>query len=246
MLYPQIGMRVVQIQLGEWDNLNHLVTCEETGDSVLIDPFDGDYWYNFCHDDGCNLAEVWLTHTHWDHVKGLQELLSKMPRLVVRSHVNERLHGWNGPTTHAWKHAPLSSIKQKIGELEFEIHSTPGHTPGHVTILGHGIVISGDCLFLGRCGRTDLFGGDLTEMYHSIRHLSLRFESMAKETLVLPGHRYDVPWGGRMGYASLAEIMKGNPALLAVNLDEFRTLPFLEFDDNLAENARRKRAKGQD
>ena len=63
---------VLQAQLGQWDNLNHLLVCAETRQAAIIDPFDGEFWHQVCAEHGWDLREVWLTHSHWDHTKGVK------------------------------------------------------------------------------------------------------------------------------------------------------------------------------
>ena len=65
---------VLQEQLGEWDNLNHLVICKKTNEAAIIDPFSGSFWLEICQKNNWNLNQVWLTHTHWDHCKGVADL----------------------------------------------------------------------------------------------------------------------------------------------------------------------------
>ena len=67
-------MLVYQAQLGDWDNLNHLLVCKKTKKAVIIDPFFSDYWINFCKVNEWDLEQVWLTHSHWDHSKGVEGL----------------------------------------------------------------------------------------------------------------------------------------------------------------------------
>ena len=167
-LVDNADIAVLQAQLGSWDNLNHLIVCKRSSKALIIDPFDGQYWLRICEENGWKLSEAWLTHSHWDHCKGIGDLPTNV-RVWVHELEEER--GWEGGDTDRWTHVPLSHRIQSIGKLEFEIHCTPGHTPGHVTIIGCGLVISGDCMFLGRCGRTDLYGGDVDMQHQSLLHL---------------------------------------------------------------------------
>ena len=82
-------MLVLQAQLGEWDNLNHLLVCKETKKAVIVDPFFADYWSNICSENGWDLEQVWLTHSHWDHAKGVYGLQEKQ----VWVHENESFTG---------------------------------------------------------------------------------------------------------------------------------------------------------
>ncbi len=232
-----------QAELGSWQNLNHLIVCQRTGSCVIVDPFDGEYWDAVVKDLKLNLQGIWLTHTHWDHVCGVDRLQQKRPELPVRFHIDERKRGWQGDGKHAWNHDAKHSVVESVGDLEIEVHVTPGHTPGHLTFTGSGFVISGDCLFLGRCGRTDLFGGDLDDMWDSIQYLKNILENCDEEALVFPGHRYETSDGNAPTASSVREVLENNPVFLAKNHKEFASLPFLAFDDDLATQARRRRAK---
>ena len=236
------GMTVLQAQLGEWDNLNHLLVCENTGEACIIDPWSGKFWQQLCHENGWKLNSVLLTHSHWDHSRGVGELFEDGAEIWVHELESER--GWNGPDTNRWSHAEFTHVSFQLGQLEFEIHCTPGHTPGHVTIIGNGVVISGDCLFLGRCGRADLFGGDFAKMHHSLIHLKKVIKDLPGDWLVLPGHQYELQDGSRPTYLTTVRLLRENSALQAAgNEEKFMALEFLAFDDSLAEKARRQKAK---
>ena len=126
-----------------------------------------------------------------------------------------------------------------VGDLTFEAVRTPGHTPGHLTFLGHGIVVSGDCLFLGRCGRADLHGGDPAALRASLVYLRSRMQALPDDWVVLPGHAYELTDGRVPHLLTLAEVLTGNEAMAALDSDEaWAALPFLAFDDALARRAR--------
>ncbi|MDC0055683.1 MBL fold metallo-hydrolase [Deltaproteobacteria bacterium] len=236
------GMTVIQAQLGEWDNLNHLLVCEKTGEACIVDPFSGEHWLAACKKNDWNLKSALLTHSHWDHTRGVQTLFDTGVEIWL--HQDEEKRGWAGPDNGRFTHSALSTTTFKVGELIFEIHCTPGHSPGHITIIGNGVIISGDCLFLGRCGRTDLFGGDLEEMHQSLVYLKAVLQGLPSDWLVLPGHQYSVSDGSIPTFLSVSELLNKNEALIAAgNKEEFYALEFLAFDDSLAEKARRKKAR---
>ena len=233
-------MLVLQAQLGDWDNLNHLLVCKKTSKAVVIDPFFSQYWLDVCSDNGWHLEQVWLTHSHWDHSKGVEGLEDKQ----VWVHVDESLRGWDGPSNNEWSNIANSFVIQRIGDLELEAHCTPGHTPGHMTFIGEGVVISGDCMFLGKCGRTDLFGGDVTSQKNSLIYLREHLTGLPKDWLVLPGHQYALSNGQNPTYITLGELLNDNEALNALDDDEkWNSLDFLSFDDDLAEKARKQKAR---
>ena len=236
---------VLQAQLGEWDNLNHLIVCQQTNQAVIVDPFDGAYWQSTCAQHGWVLDQVWLTHSHWDHAKGVDALKQALGgSLRVQCHALERERGWEGAVDEEWHHQPNSHVKLKCGLLEFEAHCTPGHTPGHTTFIGEGLVISGDCLFLGRCGRTDLYGGDPEVQRSTLHYLRHQMQQLDKTTVVLPGHQYQLSDGQTPTTMKVGEVLRTNEALLALDDDKaWTSLPFLAFDDSMAEKARRKRSQ---
>ena len=235
-------MLVYQAQLGEWDNLNHLLVCKKTNKAVIIDPFFSEYWLNICSNNGWELEQVWLTHSHWDHSKGVEGLQDK----AVWVHENEAQRGWDGPSNREWSMAANNFVNQKIGDLQLEAHCTPGHTPGHMTFIGEGVIVSGDCLFLGRCGRTDLFGGDIDSQRKSLFHLRERLSTVPSDWIVLPGHLYELADGTNPTHITVENLLSNNEALAALDDDDsWNNLEFLAFDDNMAEKARKQRARLQ-
>lgn len=234
-----------QQELGEWDNLNHLIICKSSSQACIIDPFDGQYWYDFCQKQGVTLTDIWLTHTHWDHIKGVSELFSILGNsLNLRCHNLEQERGYQSNHATWWDHDEFSVTKETFGALEFSIYCTPGHTPGHVTVIGNGLVITGDCLFLGSCGRTDLFGGDPEKQRKSVIYLKEILQSLTGNYVVLPGHRYELSDGSKPTYSQLGDFLQVNQAInTAHDKSLWDQLPFLAFDDNMAEQARRQRAK---
>ena len=109
---------VFQQQLGEWDNLNHLIVCRMTNNACIIDPFDGKYWHEFCQSENYSLSEIWLTHSHWDHTKGVEELLQiSSSQIKVRCHLLEQERGYQQDDVVWWHHEEFSSIDQEYRRL---------------------------------------------------------------------------------------------------------------------------------
>jgi hydroxyacylglutathione hydrolase len=142
------------------------------------------------------LKAALVTHTHQDHVggsleswgmpgriPGVEELLGRVP-LKVYVHKAERqfLKGFGSDLVKVDNHDTLS-----VGRLTLTFLHTPGHTPGSQCFLIDGRLVSGDTLFIGSCGRTDLPGSDPTEMYYS---LTQRLGALPDETILFPGHNY--------------------------------------------------------
>jgi hydroxyacylglutathione hydrolase len=83
-------------------------------------------------------------------------------------------------------------VKLRVGGFEFEVRFTPGHSPGSVSFVGDGMVFSGDVLFNGSIGRTDLPGGDFATLMSSIQTQLL---SLPDSTVVYSGHGPDTTIG---------------------------------------------------
>jgi glyoxylase-like metal-dependent hydrolase (beta-lactamase superfamily II) len=99
-----------------------------------------------------------------------------------------------------------------VGRLALTFLHTPGHTPGSQCFLVDGRLISGDTLFIGSCGRTDLPGSDPAEMYYS---LTQRLAALPDETILFPGHNY----GGAS--STIGDEKRGNPFMRFRTLREF-------------------------
>ncbi|MGB1491002.1 MAG: MBL fold metallo-hydrolase, partial [Candidatus Poseidoniaceae archaeon] len=104
-------MLVYQAQLGDWDNLNHLLVCKKTKKAAIIDPFFADYWLNVCNSNDFMLEQVWLTHSHWDHSKGVEGLQDR----EVWVHTDESKRGWDGPSNRIWSNSPFTSVVHALG-----------------------------------------------------------------------------------------------------------------------------------
>ena len=115
MVFETDNITVFQQQLGEWDNLNHLLICNSTNKACVIDPFDGRYWYEFCQSKGYTLTEIWLTHSHWDHTKGVEELIQLYSNNVaVRCHFLEQERGYQleGIVSVSYTHLTLPTNRE--------------------------------------------------------------------------------------------------------------------------------------
>ena len=237
-------MLLYQQQLGEWNNLNHLIICKSSNQACIIDPFDGKFWLDFCQLMEVEITEIWLTHTHWDHIKGVDALYHNSDiQPILRCHILEQQRGYESTRADWWTHDELSSVMTTFGDIEFTVHCTPGHSPGHVTIIGDGAIITGDCLFLHSCGRTDLFGGDQEKQRQSVLYLKEVFDTVTLDSLILPGHQYEQDDGSIPTTIGLETFLQENLAInSAHDILLWNNLPFLSFDDNMAEQARRQKA----
>ncbi len=159
---------------------------------------------------------ILLTHGHFDHIGALNALLNRFPNLPVVMRPEEREWAFTHPINQYppfyFHQQPPTHLITDLGDtyssgpLCARLIPTPGHTPGGQCILIETDVpaplcFTGDTLFQGSIGRTDLPGGSFAQLNGSLRHLA---ETLPPETTLLPGH----------GPAStLAEELRSNPYL---------------------------------
>jgi glyoxylase-like metal-dependent hydrolase (beta-lactamase superfamily II) len=217
-----------QIPVGQMANLSYLVGSQSTREALLVDPaWSVDALLDQAEADGVKVVGALVTHYHQDHVggsifgmeiEGLPRLLERQP---VPIHVNEREADGLIKVTGASESDLVrreSGDAIELGEIRVRLLHTPGHTPGSQCFLveeanQRGVLVSGDTLFLGSCGRVDLPGADPEDMYRSLNQI---LRALPDETLVYPGHLYSPESVGTMG-----EQKRVNPFLRVASLDQF-------------------------
>ena len=139
---------------------------------------------------GLTPTAIFLTHGHYDHVRGIPGLLQKYPDLPVYCHDKEICAAENTTESfflpHTGKNQRTYSEGDvvQIGSLSFRVLHTPGHSGGSVVLLVEDLMLCGDTLFAGSMGRCDLPGGDENAMCTSLRRLA----ALDGNYKVLPGH----------------------------------------------------------
>ena len=178
----------------------YLLTAPERGEAVLVDAPGGirAEVAPLLAADQCRLAELWLTHGHWDHTQGAAEVV-RATGAKVRAHLADRPLYETPQVMNAFMTArlklepvfPDSWMKQgdtfmALG-MQVEVRAVPGHCPGNVLfyLAAAGMVWVGDALFAGSVGRTDLPGGSAEVLADSIRR---QIYTLPDETVVYPGH----------------------------------------------------------
>jgi hydroxyacylglutathione hydrolase len=191
-------MILEMVTVGPFQENCYVIGDEVTGEGALIDPGDEAARIALAV-ERTNLEIGWIiiTHAHIDHVGGVAALVDEYACPVLMHAEAEPMLGQLptqammmglrfGKVPAVDRHIEDDEVLE-VGGLELKALYTPGHAPGHLAFYleSEGLVLSGDALFAGGVGRTDLFGGDMELLLRSIVE---RLMTLPDETRVLPGH----------------------------------------------------------
>ena len=200
------------MEIGPMQNFQYFIGCDETRKVAVVDPaWDVDALLTEAKNNNYQIVMVLLTHGHMDHVEGVEKISEKLtiPVLISADEAPFYLPE-SGRLKKIHNHDQIS-----VGNIIIECLSTPGHSPGCVCFKCGDILLTGDTLFIGGCGRCDLPGGDAEQIYHSLYEVILK---LPDSTLIYPGHRYG-PWPS----STLAKQRVNNPYLTCTSKEEFLT-----------------------
>jgi hydroxyacylglutathione hydrolase len=191
-------MKWSQIPLGIMQTNCYIIENPE-GTCLIFDPgSEGKKLISLLNENKLKPIAILLTHAHFDHIGAVDEV-REFFNIPVYLHKNEK--NWladpmlNGSYHFTKGHTHVKPAdylltgeeKMKLEPFEFTIYETPGHSPGSVSYYfeNDGVVVSGDALFKGSIGRTDLVEGNHSQLLNSIHHKLL---TLPEETIVMPGH----------------------------------------------------------
>ena len=190
-------MKIVQIPNGVFAENCYLVVDERAGECAIVDP--GEEAGLILHkvkETGTKPVAIWLTHAHLDHVLGVSRVAADTGAPVWLHPADRPLYD-AVPDQAAWfglaPPEPLPAPDQElahgarltVGDVSFEVRHAPGHSPGSVCLVGPGVALSGDVLFAGSIGRTDLPGGHFETLIASIERELL---PLPDDTILYSGH----------------------------------------------------------
>ena len=195
----EMGAHVIvkQMEVGRMAVFAYLVGCEKTKEALVIDPAgDEDRILQEANKKGLKIKYIVNTHSHVDHILGnkrMQDLtnativIHEKEAYTLTHQSQQTLDMFGGePSPPAGKTVKEGDVIT-VGEVYLTVIHTPGHSPGAICLYGHGLVFTGDTLFVAGVGRTDLGGGSHEVLVSSIRN---KLFTLPDSTMVLPGHNY--------------------------------------------------------
>ena len=166
-------MQITVFQLGQLGANCYIVTDEKAKSCAVVDPAgQGRQLAQWLRDKGLTPRLVLLTHGHFDHVGGVQELVGEFPGLPVYLHPNDTKLTPDLSRGLFWTDFYGDGDELAMDGLTFRVLHTPGHTPGSVCLQVDDVLLTGDTLFAGSCGRTDFPGGSWQQLMDSFARLS--------------------------------------------------------------------------
>ncbi|MDR0373720.1 MAG: MBL fold metallo-hydrolase [Nitrososphaerota archaeon] len=187
------------------DNFSYIVADEETNEAAVIDSsYNADAVIKTVKAKNFTLKYIINTHGHSDHTAGNTELRSIFGAKIVahkQSQVDSDVHLEDGETLN-------------VGTIPLKVFYTPGHTPDSICLLvDNQKLLTGDTLFVGECGRTDLPGGNAKNLYDSLFNKLITFDDKVE---VYPGHDY-----GAKPFSTIGAERKTNYVLQPRTLQAF-------------------------
>ena len=182
-------MKVSVMQVGPIGTNCYFLQDEESGLMAIIDP--GDDWDRILHQvkkaEG-EVTYILLTHGHYDHTTAVPDLVKALPGVQVYIHQADANGAGSQLFPLAAQVEDLNNYDEgdtlSLGSLTIEVLHTPGHSKGSVTLKVGDVLFTGDTLFCGSCGRTDLRGGSYEEIMESLKRLG----ELEGDFHVCPGH----------------------------------------------------------
>ena len=212
-------MNLKQISVGNMANYSYLIFDEETTAAVIVDPaFDPQRILTELASVQSRCAAppkplIILTHHHFDHINCSNEIASETGAAIAAHPETADLVADTISVNIMFR----DNDELPVGNGQIKVLHTPGHAPGSIClIVDNRWIVTGDTLFVGDCGRTDLSGSDPRVMFESLQRLRKLDDSL----IVMPGHNY-----GASPSSTLGQEKTQNPALAARTWEEFCAVP---------------------
>lgn len=178
-------LKIHVLSLGDYQTNCYIVHEENSTDCLIIDPgYEPEIISSYLEEKGLTPEAILLTHCHFDHVGAVKDLAAQYDCKVFLDKKELAMPPMltNGPLYYTDGYGDGDTLT--LAGIPIQVLETPGHTPGSVCLIMEDTLFSGDTLFAGSCGRTDLPCGDARAMRDSLRRLA----ALSENYRVCPGH----------------------------------------------------------
>ena len=178
-------MEIIPLALGDYMTNCYILRQENSKECCILDPgYEAGRILSLLEEKQLTPEAILLTHGHFDHVGAVKDLAAETDCEVYISAADLSLPPMitNGSLYYTGTYPENGSLT--IAGLSFRVIPTPGHTPGSVCLMVEDAIFSGDTLFAGSCGRTDLPGGSWGSISASLKKLA----ALPGDYRVFPGH----------------------------------------------------------
>lgn len=212
----RLGLFFKQFDIGPMQNFGYLIGDDKTKEALIVDPaWAADGLLKLAEKEGYKVAGLVITHAHYDHTNAIEDLLGKID-VPVYANENEITYAKSGNSIVGKLGRTAKGMKGgeeiKLGDTVVSLLHTPGHTPGSQCLRVGKYLVTGDTLFVGGCGRSDLPGGDAATLFKSLQKIA----QLPSDLTIYPGHDYGV-----VKSRSLQDERADNPYLKMKDEEQF-------------------------